>query len=174
MIIRREEEKDYNSVKKTVRSAFYQKGADDRLNEWTLVEKIRKDKGYIPELALVAEDNGAVIGYIMFSRCMIGENESIALAPLAVSPEKQNLGVGTLLVEKGLEEAFFLGYSSVIVLGGEYYKRFGFEPVNSRIHLSDELDGYLYIKTADKKSKNDFSGQVKYCGAFYDESGKLI
>jgi putative acetyltransferase len=104
---------------------------DGRDAESGLVTAIRKSDGFIPELSLVAEENGQIIGHILFSRIHI-ETESrqipaIALAPMAVLPEYQNQGIGSALVRHGLEECKRLGHQIVIVLGHPtYYPRFGF------------------------------------------------
>ena len=58
-----------------------------------------------------------------------GENltPSLSLAPMAVDPEYQNRGIGSRLVEEGLEKARESGFTSVVVLGHPtFYPRFGF------------------------------------------------
>ncbi|MCG8342837.1 MAG: N-acetyltransferase, partial [Chlorobiales bacterium] len=52
-------------------------------------------------------------------------------APMAVLPSYQNQGIGSLLVQHGLQHLQQLGSPFVIVLGHpEYYPRFGFEPAS--------------------------------------------
>jgi predicted N-acetyltransferase YhbS len=52
---------------------------------------------------------------------------ALALAPMAVRPEFQNLGIGSRLIREGLERCRNLGHKIVIVAGHpEYYPRFGF------------------------------------------------
>lgn len=54
---------------------------------------------------------------------------ALALAPMAVLPELQNRGIGSALVQKGLEVCRQLGYKIVIVVGHPaFYPRFGFSP----------------------------------------------
>jgi predicted N-acetyltransferase YhbS len=125
MIIRREKEEDFNNIYEINKQAFDQK------DESELIERIRAGKNFIPELSLVAEENGKIIGHILFSKIKIigkKEFESLALAPMAVLPTYQNQGIGAKLIKEGLKKARKLGFDSVIVLGHKnYYPRFGFE-----------------------------------------------
>ncbi len=72
-----------------------------------------------------------MIGHILFSQLPIetsgGAIEALALAPLAVVPDRQGQGIGSLLVREGLRSCREAGHRIVIVLGHpEYYPRFGF------------------------------------------------
>ncbi len=103
-------------------------------NEGKLVDLLRQDNCYVPELSLVAVLNEAVIGHILFSKIEIVESadqksDSLALAPMAVLPQYQKTGIGGKLINAGLAMAKQLGHQSVIVLGHkDYYPKFGFEP----------------------------------------------
>lgn len=117
---------DYPAVYAANQQAF-----DGREAEPRLVEAIRKTENFIPELEWVAEENGRIVGHILFSRIHIetesGQIPAIALAPMAVLPEYQKRGIGSALVQRGLEECKRLGHAIVIVLGHPaYYPRFGF------------------------------------------------
>ena len=85
-----------------------------------------------PLLSLVAVSDEQIIGHILFSPATIETKEGIVtgmgLAPMAVHPEFQRQGVGTNLVEQGLDELRTQDIPFVIVLGHpDYYPRFGFE-----------------------------------------------
>jgi len=125
MIIRREKEEDFKDIYEINKQAFKQK------DESELIERIRISKNFVPELSLVAEEDGKIIGHILFSKIkIIGEEEyeSLALAPMAVLPELQKQGIGGKLIKEGLNKARELGFNSVIVSGHkDYYPRFGFE-----------------------------------------------
>ena len=58
-------------------------------------------------ISLVAEEAGVIHGHIMFSPVRIAEAPGLlamALAPLAVAPDRQRIGIGMALIRAGLEE----------------------------------------------------------------------
>jgi putative acetyltransferase len=127
--IRKETESDFGKVKEVLDLAFGQAG------EGKLVEKLRDNPEFIPELSLVAEFKKEIIGYILFFPIRIKSDKnksgSLALAPMAVLPLHQRSGVGTQLVEEGLARTRELGYGSVVVVGHpRFYPRFGFVPAS--------------------------------------------
>ncbi|MEF8754298.1 MAG: N-acetyltransferase [Accumulibacter sp.] len=88
------------------------------------------DESAKPILVLVAESEKGVVGSIIFGSAHIPGAEcgpSYILAPLAVAPEMQHMGVGRQLVESGLTVLRERGAELVFVLGDpRYYGRFGF------------------------------------------------
>ena len=83
-------------------------------------------------LSLVAVYEGRVVGHILFSPVTVasprGDFAAVGLAPMAVLPELQKQGVGSLLVQAGLDQLRRAGHEVVVVLGHPgYYPRFGFE-----------------------------------------------
>jgi len=125
VVIRAETAADIHAVRKLNKKAF--KGN----SESKLVDAIREADYFIPGLCIVAEKGGIIVGHILFSPIKIMDDgkvtPALALAPMAVSPEYQNQGVGSALIKYGLKECAKLGHKIVIVVGhDEYYPRFGF------------------------------------------------
>jgi putative acetyltransferase len=100
--------------------------------EAELVEVIRQSEFFIPDLSVVADSGGRIIGHVMVSYATLhgeeGERRIAMLSPLAVDPAFQRRGVGSALVRKVTGGADAIGEPVVIVEGSpRYYGRFGFE-----------------------------------------------
>ena len=111
---------DHAAIAEVIAAAFGQ------ADEAELVARLRADGDAI--LELVAEEDGAVVGHVFFSRLWADRAELYgALAPLAVTPVKQGQGLGSTLVRRGVECAREFGCHGLLVLGDPaYYGRFGF------------------------------------------------
>jgi putative acetyltransferase len=126
MLIRPETLADHDAIRQVNWLAFGQE------TEGALVDGLRA--GGYARLSLVAEDNGQVIGHILFSDlpiCTLSKvvMKAVALAPMAVIPSRQRQGIGTALVREGLRFCKEQGLRIVVVVGHlEYYPRFGFSP----------------------------------------------
>lgn len=82
-------------------------------------------------LSLVALLRRQPVGHVAFTICGIeGQSGPVALlAPLAVSPDQQRQGIGSLLVHEGLRRLKEEKVLQAFVLGDPaYYRRFGFMP----------------------------------------------
>ncbi len=123
MNILKEELHHIGAVQAVITAAF------GRAEEAQLVAALRRSHSFVPDLSIVAEEEGKVTGHILFTRCSIGNSRLpvLALAPVAVLPDHQHKGIGKGLIRTGLNKARELGYKAVIVLGhAEYYPIFGF------------------------------------------------
>ncbi len=123
--VRRESGEDYAAVRRVNELAFGQP------NEAALVDALREQADHF--ISLVAVLNDKIVGHIFFSPVAIESETStfsaMGLAPMAVLPERQRLGIGSLLVRAGLAECLHAGHNVVVVLGHPmYYPRFGFVP----------------------------------------------
>ena len=101
--------------------------------EAALVEAMLADPTARPLLSLLAVEGERALGHVLFSCARIagaGNGAAMAiLAPLAVVPAAQGKGIGSRLVEGGLERLTAQGIALVFVLGDPaYYRRFGFAP----------------------------------------------
>lgn len=81
----------------------------------------------VDTLSLVAEVDAGIVGHVLLSR-IEGPDRALALAPLAIEPDFQEMQIGTQLVRQALDLARARGWRSVFVLGHpDYYCRFGFK-----------------------------------------------
>lgn len=130
MNIRPETQPEFPKLYQLIETAFKTAEVSDG-TEQEFTDRLRATENYIAELALVAEENGRLIGQIMFTRLQITggtrEHTALILAPIAVVKEYRNRGVGSALIREGCTRAKTLGYDAVILVGNpRYYKRFGF------------------------------------------------
>ena len=131
MLIRTEEPGDYAAVYSVVKHAFDSAEHADG-NEQDLVNALRKSGAFIPELSLVAQLDGEIVGHILFTKAMVGNTAVLALAPLSVLPAYQRRGIGTALIQEGHRIARTLGYGCSVVLGSaQYYPKAGYSPAES-------------------------------------------
>ena len=164
--IRPEAASDIDAIRRVNEAAFGQPG------EARLVDALRERA--TPFLSFVAEDGGAIVGHICFTPVTVqgtGEAIILGLAPMAVLPERQNQGIGTQLVEAGLDACRRAGYGAVVVLGHpEYYPRFGFEPaapkgLRSEYDVPDEVFMLLELVPG---AATELEGTARYHRAFRD------
>ena len=131
MIIRQENKNDHKEVFKVIKSAFKDAEFTDNTEQF-LVDRLRKSDAFIPELSMIAEINGKIVGHILLTKLKIKNKsnvfDSLALAPVSVLPEYQGKGIGGKLIVDSHKKAKELGHKSIVLLGHEnYYPRFGYE-----------------------------------------------
>jgi putative acetyltransferase len=127
IIVRSERPEDREAVRAVNLAAFETPAEAD------VVDAMRDAAGYLPELSLVAEVDGEVVGHALFCEVTAGDGADavtgLSLGPIAVQPALQRQGIGTGLIQTGLDKARRLGYPFVVLIGHpEYYPRFGFVP----------------------------------------------
>ena len=134
--IRPETQKDYYRIAEINALAFasFIENPAERsfIAEVTLVDSLRHSANFDPDLALVAEWEGEVVGYALFTpyKVWIGgiEQKAVSLAPLTVDPKMHKKGVGAVLMEKGHAIAKEKGFDFAFLLGHtDYYPRFGYQ-----------------------------------------------
>lgn len=177
MEIRTFELSDLDGAKGALKSAFYRENGDAIFNEWTFAQALLKSDGYLPELCVIAVDGGTIVGYNALTKARIGDFSGLALGPLGVRKAYQNRGIGSALVRECLERAGKSGFPWIVLLGGSYYARFGFErgkPYEITVSENDFDNAHLQILFLDKSMRDRVSGKLVYCDAFYDADGKLL
>ncbi len=139
--IRQEAEGDIPDIRDVNRSAF------DEVDEAHLVDDLRSE-GYA-RLSLVAEEDGRIVGHIMFSEATIRTEETgvgaLALGPVGVIPERQGQGIGSALIREALDRCARTGHRIVVLLGHpDYYPRFGFSAERAG-NLSSAYSGEAFM-----------------------------
>ncbi|MFN8534102.1 MAG: N-acetyltransferase [Dehalococcoidia bacterium] len=127
-LIRPETPADEAAIRAVNVAAFGQPAEAD------LVEAIRAADAVT--VSLVAVEDDQIVGHILFSPAWIEgidwRMDAVGLGPMAVLPEWQRRGIGSRLVEAGLNACRALGHPVCGVLGHPaYYPRFGFRPASA-------------------------------------------
>jgi putative acetyltransferase len=153
---------DHNAIRDLVSAAFGQPDEAD------LVARLRADGDALVEL--VATEEGAITGHILYSRLAIVRTDetlsAAALAPVAVAPSHQRRGVGAALIRAGNAACAQLGLAAIIVLGhAEYYPRFGFSAATAE-SLDAPFSGPAFMALELAPDRLRGGGRVRYAPAF--------
>ncbi len=115
--------------------------------------RLREGNSPVADLSLVIRDSEVGIsGAISFWPLKIGKRgtDALLLGPLAVHPERQNLGIGLALMREGLGRARAMGHGLVILVGDEpYYARVGFARLAENLLLlpgPNDPRRFLYLE----------------------------
>ncbi len=165
--IRAETYVDITAIRLVNNKAFGQK------NEAELIDRLR-NRGVLT-ISLVAIMNRQVVGHIAFSPVTVESQssnwEAIGLGPMAVMPEYQHKGIGSQLIQAGLDECRHLNHQIVVLVGHpDYYPRFGFIPAKPRgidceFEVPDEAWMVLELRENALTGK---SGTVKFQPEFHE------
>lgn len=159
-MIRHARPADHAAIRAVVEAAFHQ------TDEADLVEKLRAGGDMMFEL--VEEEDGEVVGHILYSRLWADSvNLYAALAPLSVIPARQKTGVGKRLTQASIETAKDFGAHAIIVLGHpEYYPKFGFSRGAAAHVKSPYSDSPAFMALALEEGALDAPVLVAYPDAF--------
>lgn len=128
MQIRESVKNDKDAIRIVHRAAF---GESEGETVSQLAIELLEDKNSELTLSLVAEQNNEIIGSIIFSQAKIEGVKGVSayiLAPLAVTNDNQRKGIGTRLINQGIEILRSRGTDIVLVYGDpDYYTRTGFK-----------------------------------------------
>lgn len=159
MVIRQASPDDHAAIRAVVEAAFGQP------DEAELVSALRADGDALVEL--VAEEDGAVIGHVLFSPLAADTGARFAaLAPLSVLPGRQKDGVGTMLMQVGHELCRAAGVEAAIVLGHpDYYPRVGYSAEAAKT-VTAPFSGPSFMALALKPGALDAPVTIRYAKAF--------
>lgn len=144
MRIRLEQREDYREVECLTREAFwnvYRPGCTEHF----VLNQYRSNPDFIPELDLVMEEDGKIIGHLMFSKAELVLDDgthrpSWTFGPISIHPDYQRKGYGLRLLKYALERSRELGIGFLCMEGNiEFYKHARFDLAsNLGIHYHSE------------------------------------
>jgi putative acetyltransferase len=168
--IRPERPLDHDAIADVVAAAFGSPA------EARLLEAIRVSANFVPELSLVAEITGQIVGYVMISFVALhrdGTQYRVAnLSPLAVALHHQGEGIGSALVREVTSRADARGEPLVVLEGSPtFYRRLGFEHALSH-GIEIALPSWAPREAAQMLRLRNYDpsvrGRVVYPSAFVD------
>ena len=130
-IIRLERKEEYRNVENLVREAFWNVYRPGCLEHYVL-NQLRDDEAFVPELDFVMEKSGQLIGQNMFMRANIKADDGreipiMTMGPICIAPELKIKGYGKILLDYSLEKAAVLGCGAVCFEGNiDFYGKSGF------------------------------------------------
>lgn len=153
LIIRRETKQDYRAVENLVRESFwnvYRPGC----TEHYVLHCLRDDPAFVPELDLVMELDGELIGQIVYVRshilCSDGKELPIlTFGPISIAPKFKRQGYGKQLLDASLAMAQKLGAGAIAITGNiDFYGKSGFLPAKGKgiCYADDPEADYFLIK----------------------------
>ena len=144
MIIRLEQPKDYREVENLTRESFwnvYRPGC----TEHYVLNQYRTNPDFIPELDLVMEMDGKIIGHVMFSKAELVLDDgrhvpSWTFGPISIHPDYKRKGYGLKLLQYALEKAREMGIGFICMEGNiAFYSHAGFDLASKlNIHYHTE------------------------------------
>ena len=153
-IIRLETSKDHTEVEHLVRESFWNVYRPGCLEHYVL-HCLRDDPAFVPELDLVMEKDGVIIGQNIFMRASIAADDGrnvpiLTMGPICIAPELKRQGYGKVLLDYSLEQAAKLGMGAVCFEGNiDFYGKSGFTHASRfgiRYHgLPEGEDAFFFL-----------------------------
>lgn len=142
--IRLETKSDYSEVENLTREAFWNVYRPGCLEHYVL-HCYRDRADFVPELDLVMEKDGKIIGHVMYARSEIKADDGRAIpmmtfGPISIAPEYQGKGYGTILLRYSMAKAKELGAGALAIEGKiGFYGKSGFVVASTKgIHYFAE------------------------------------
>ena len=121
IVIRLEKEEEYREVENLIRESFWNVYRPGCLEHY-VINQLRNDPAFVPELDFVMEQDGKLIGQNMFMRANIKADDGrtipiMAMGPICIAPELKRKGYGKILLDYSFEKAKELGCGAVCFEG---------------------------------------------------------
>ena len=162
LYIRPEEDSDIDVIDDVIQSAF-ENHPHSNQDEHLIVSELRNKDAL--SISLVAESEGQIVGHVAFSTVTVNKEDIswYGLGPVSVHPGYQSQGIGTALIEKGLEALQELNAQGCVLVGKpEFYNRFGFYQ-QDKLYYKGVPEEYFLVRPFENEMP---SGEVKYHEAF--------
>ena len=168
IIIRQETPADYAAVEHLTREAFWNVYRPGCLEHY-VVHVLRNDPAFVPELDLVMEQDGALIGHVLYMRAIIKADDGreipmMTFGPISIRPDLQRRGLGKYLLDYSMEKAKEMGAGALAITGNIlFYGKSGFVPAKTKgIRYADDPEAdYFLIRELTPGFLDGISGTYK-------------
>jgi putative acetyltransferase len=164
-VVRDQTEADFAAVHELVAEAFKTLPVASGTEQFIMDALWRSGAATV---ALVAEEDGVVVGQAAFSKALVGGHDVgwHGCGPVSVLPALHKQGIGSALMRAGLERLRALGSRGCVVVGDPaYYKRFGFDNTDAMREPGVPAQYFMVIRFAGEMPM----GEVKFDEAFEAE-----
>ena len=180
-IIRLERKEEYRETERLVRESFWNVYRPGCLEHYVL-NQLRNDHAFVPELDFVMEKDGQLIGQNIFVRANIKADSGrdipiLTMGPICIAPEFKRQGYGKILLDYSLGKAAELGFGAVCFEGNiNFYGKSGFtfaREFGIRYHgLPEDADSSFFLcKELTSEYLNGITGEYATPqGYFVNES----
>lgn len=166
MVIRQEMPSDYEEIYQLVKTSFGTIADDDGTTP-DYLNNLRDKDVFVPELSLVAEDGGALVGQIVLYKIIIatpkGPLTELLLSPICVHPDHFRRGIARAMVDEALRIAAHMSYRAVFLCGDpEIYGRLGFAPTYDYgiFHKDDETAEWSMVRELYEGALDGITGMI--------------
>lgn len=177
IIIRNETPADYRAVENLTREAFWNVYRPGCLEHYIL-HTFRTDPAFVPELDLIMEKDGEIMGHVMYVRSAIKTDDGrtipvMTFGPISIAPQFKRQGYGKMLLDYSMEKAKSMGAGALAITGNiDFYGKSGFMVSKDRgVRYADDPDAdYFLIAELEPGFLNGITGTYKDPdGYFVDE-----
>lgn len=153
-VIRLERKEEYRDVETLVRESFWNVYRPGCLEHY-VINQLRDDPDFVPELDFVMEKDGKIIGQNMFMRAYINADDGkeipiMTMGPICIANELKRQGYGKILLDYSLDKASKLGCGALCFEGNiDFYGKSGFTYASKygiRYHgLPEDADASFFL-----------------------------
>ena len=173
LTVRQETEKDYKTVENLTREAFWNVYRPGCLEHYVL-NRFRTREEFIPQLSLVLEKEGEIIGHIMYAKAEIMADDGkiipiMTFGPFSIHPQHRGNGYGAYLLNFSMEKAKDMGAKALAITGDiSLYGKFGFEIAKTRgiVYKAYPDAEFFLIKEMEKGFLDNLCGSYTDCEGY--------
>ena len=179
IIIRNETPDDYRIVENLVREAFWNVYRPGCLEHYVL-HTFRTDPAFVPELDLVMERSGEIIGHVMYVHSAIQTDNGrlvpiMTFGPISIAPAYKRQGYGRKLLAYSMEKAREMGAGALAITGNiDFYGKSGFVVAkNCGIRYAEDPEAeYFLIAELEPGFLKGMSGTYKDPAGYFVDEGE--